>query len=67
MKHPSDWTYHIATKCLSKMKDVHKIQFANMDWKGDKVIERLAGEMKVRQQQENWNRKSRISLGRLSS
>ena len=37
LKHPSDWTYHIATKCLSKMKDVHKIQFANMDWKGDKV------------------------------
>ena len=48
LKHPSDWMHHIAVKCLSKMKDLHKSQLANMNWKGDKAIEKVAGEMKGR-------------------
>ena len=46
LRYKSDWTYHIHAKCLNKMTDVHKTQFVNMDWKGDKPIERVVDEMK---------------------
>ena len=46
LKHKNDFTYHCNVKCLSKLNPVHKTQFANMDWKGDKQMQNVADAMK---------------------